>query len=100
MQPLRSPYLGGCSFCPIFYAHDAPTKKYAYPTVLLYNTRLLLYIRDQGDPRNRGKEVAKIQVVEEVKEVWNGISYTVTKAVIEDKVQVSDRLEFDPLFSW
>ena len=42
----------------------------------------MLYIRDQGDPRNRGKEVAKIQVVEEVKEVWNGISYTVTKAVI------------------
>ena len=26
--------------------------------------------------------MAKIQVVEEVKEVWNGISYTVTKAVI------------------
>ena len=42
----------------------------------------MLYIRDQGDPRNRGKEVAKIQVLEEVKEVWNGISYTVTKAVI------------------
>jgi hypothetical protein len=42
----------------------------------------MLYIRDQGDPRNRGKEVAKIQVVEEVKEVWNGIQYTVVKAVI------------------
>ena len=60
----------------------------------------MLYIRDQGDPRNRGKKVAKIQVVEEVKEVWNGISYTVTKAVIVKKVQVSDKLEFDPLFSW
>ena len=42
----------------------------------------MLYIRDQGDPRNRGKEVNEIQVVEEVKEVWNGIQYTVVKAVI------------------
>jgi hypothetical protein len=42
----------------------------------------MLYIRGQRDLRDRGKEVAKIQVVEEVKEVWNGISYTVTKAVI------------------
>ena len=42
----------------------------------------MLYIRGQGDLRDRGKEVAKIQVVEEVKEVWNGISYTVTKAVL------------------
>jgi hypothetical protein len=42
----------------------------------------MLYIRGQGDLRNRGKEVAKIQVVEEVKEVWNGIEYTVVKAVI------------------
>ncbi len=65
-----------------FDAHDAPTKKYAYPSLLLYNTRLLLYIRGQGDLKERGKEMAKIQVVEEVKEVWNGISYTVTKAVI------------------
>ena len=42
----------------------------------------MLYIRGQGDLRERGKEVAKFQVVEEVKEVWNGIQYTVIKAVI------------------
>jgi hypothetical protein len=42
----------------------------------------MLYIRGQGDLRDRGKKVAKIQVVEEVKEVWNGIQYTVVKAVI------------------
>jgi len=42
----------------------------------------MLYIRGQGDLKERGKEMAKIQVVEEVKEVWNGIQYTVVKAVI------------------
>lgn len=42
----------------------------------------MLYIRGQGDLRDRGKEMTKIQVVEEVKEVWNGITYTVVKAVI------------------
>jgi hypothetical protein len=42
----------------------------------------MLYIRGQGDLKERGKEMTKIQVLEEVKEVWNGISYTVTKAVI------------------
>ena len=42
----------------------------------------MLYIRGQGDLRNRGKEMNKVQIVEEVKEVWNGIQYTVVKAVI------------------
>ena len=42
----------------------------------------MLYIRGQGDLRDRGKEMNKVQIVEEVKEVWNGIQYTVVKAVI------------------
>jgi hypothetical protein len=42
----------------------------------------MLYIRGQGDLKERGKEMNSVQVVEEVKEVWNGIQYTVVKAVI------------------
>ncbi len=47
----------------------------------------MLYIRDQGDPRHRGKAVKKLEITEVTKEIWNGIQYEVTSAVITEEAK-------------